>query len=71
MVIIPQNMLTIADSAWWTLLFLWPVWGFVLWRFGWKRKASAAIPMVIGLVIMLPVLAMLIIGLSFQMGAHL
>lgn len=55
---------------WWVLLLIWPGWSMVLWKFGQKnhRVLIVVTPLVLGLIIMRPVLAMLLYGLAIRLG---
>jgi hypothetical protein len=45
-----------SHRLWWASFVTWPAWAFVLWRYGSKRPGSVALPMIIGLLVLSPVL---------------
>lgn len=49
------GIFVVPYKLWLALLCIWPIWCFVLWKYGRKRLLSVVIPMVIGLTIMWPV----------------
>ena len=51
-----------------SLLCLWPIWIFLLWKFGVKNKVAVLIPTLIGLIIMWPVWAELFMALLMSTG---
>jgi hypothetical protein len=53
------NFFFTTVSLWWGLFAAWPAWAFVLWRYGSKKPWSVALPMIIGLLILSPVLMIL------------
>jgi hypothetical protein len=55
-------------SLWWASFVTWPAWAFVLWRYGSKRPWSVALPMIIGLLILSPVLMRLLNNIWFSLS---
>ncbi len=55
-------------SLWWGSFAVWPAWTFVLWRYGSKKPWSVALPMIIGLLILSPVLMKQFMNIWFSMS---
>jgi hypothetical protein len=60
------SSINVSEHVYITLLFIWPVWSIVLWWGAGKRIWAAAIPFIIGLVLLLPCYLAMAIALSGQ-----
>jgi hypothetical protein len=60
---------TLRFQVWMILACLWPVWGFLLWFFGQHQKGAVALPMIAGLIVLVPVFEVIGVRILFSGGA--
>jgi hypothetical protein len=69
--LVPPSLHDSVYYAWYLMILAWPIWGLFLWKSGLENKWIALLPVIVGLLIMIPVFfALWIMVVTYRSGGN-